>query len=149
MSDGARTVLIVTDDPCFSALISELMLRAGVQTIRFAQTHEALKLTRHFRPALVLIHMARGNTDAGYACYEMIQSDAALAHISLLLYTQPIALAKHAMNTPAARQSTDQLNLSDMLIAQITPLLGVLPTRWQHTDASLNEYAFPRGRDDL
>jgi DNA-binding response OmpR family regulator len=46
MSSEARTVLIVTDDQSFSALVSDLMLRAGIRTIHFAQNQEALHLTR-------------------------------------------------------------------------------------------------------
>src|SRR5215212_677807 len=73
MSDDARTVLIVTDDPGCSGQISELMLRAGVHTIRFAATEEALKRTHACMPDLVLIHMTRSAGDAGHACYELLQ----------------------------------------------------------------------------
>jgi DNA-binding NtrC family response regulator len=65
MSDEARTVLIVTDDPGCSGQISEQLLRAGVHTIRFAPTQEARKLTHAFMPDLVLIHMTRSASDAG------------------------------------------------------------------------------------
>jgi CheY-like chemotaxis protein len=149
MSDEARTVLIVTDDPSFSALISELMLRAGVQTIRFAQTQEALKLTRHLMPDLVLIHIARGSADAGHVCYETLQSDSALAHIPMLLYAPPIALSERAIGAPAMSVSADRHHLADRLVGQISPLLGIASPLRQHADHGSNEYAFPIGRDDL
>jgi len=97
MSDEARTVLIVTDDPGFLGQVSELMLRAGVHTLRFAPTEEALKLTHALMPDLVLIHMAPNGRDAGHTCYELLQSDAALACIPMLLYAPPAVLAERAV----------------------------------------------------
>jgi CheY-like chemotaxis protein len=149
MSDEARTVLIVTDDPGCSGQISELMLRAGVHTIRFAPTQEALKLTHAVMPDLVLIHMARSARDAGHACYALLQSDSALACIPMLLYAAPIVLAERAVGASATSASPDWLNEADMLIGQISPLLGVASAAWQNTNHTLNKYALPLGRDDL
>jgi CheY-like chemotaxis protein len=148
MSDEARTVLIVTDDPGFSGQISELVLRACVHTIRFAPTEEALKLTHAFMPDLVLIHMTRSARDAGHACYALLQSDAALACIPML-YAPPTVLAERAIGAPATSASHDWLNEADMLIGQISPLLGVAPALRQSTNRGVNEYRFPIGRDDL
>src|SRR5215217_2017614 len=149
MSDEARTVLIVTDDSGFSGQISEVMLRAGVHTIRFAPTEEALKLTHAFMPDLVLIHMAHSARDAGQACYALLQSDAALACIPMLLYAPPTVLAERAVGTPATSASSDWLNRADMLIGQLRPLLGVASAAWQNTNHTSNNYALPLGRDDL
>ena len=149
MSDEARTVLIVTDDPGFSGQVSELMLRAGVHTIRFAPTKEALKRTHACMPDLVLIHMTRSAGDAGQACYALLQSDAALACIPMLLYAPPTVLAEHAIGAPAASAAPDWLNEADMLIGQISPLLGVASATWQRTNRESNNYALPLGRDDL
>jgi CheY-like chemotaxis protein len=149
MSDEARTVLIVTDDPGFSGQVSEQMLRAGVQTIRFAPTQEALKLTHAFMPDLVLVHMARSGSNAGQACYELLQSDSALACIPMLLYAPPIVLAERAISAPATSASPDWLNGADMLIGQISPLLGAASAPWQSANRESNEYPFPIGRDDL
>src|SRR5215213_2636853 len=149
MSDEARTVLIVTDDPGFSGQVSEQMLRAGVHTIRFAPTQEALKLTHAFMPDLVLIHMARRGRDAGHACYELLQSDSALACIPMLLYAPPIVQAERAVGAPATSAAPDWLNGADMLIGQISPLLGVASATWQRANRESNEYRFPIGRDDL
>ena len=149
MSDEARTVLIVTDDPGFSGQVSEQMLRAGVHTIRFAPTQEALKLTHAFMPDQVLIHMARSGSNAGQACYELLQSDSALACIPMLLYAPPTVLAERAVGAPATSASPDWLNGADMLIGQISPLLGVASAAWQNTNHTSNNYALPLGRDDL
>jgi CheY-like chemotaxis protein len=149
MSDEARTVLIVTDDPGFSGQVSEQMLRAGVQTIRFAQTQEALKLTHALMPDLVLVHMVRSGSNAGHACYALLQSDVELACIPMLLYTPPIVLAERAVGAPATSPSLDWLNGADMLIGQLSPLLGVASATWQRTNRESNNYALPLGRDDL
>ena len=149
MSNEAQTVLIVTDDPSFCALVSELMLRAGVRTIRFAHPQEALELTRRVMPDLVLIHIARGGTDAGHASYEILASDPALASTPMLLYAPPVMLAERAVGAPATYLAADQLNGATMLIGQISTLLGIAPPRWQRADPGSNDYAFPIGRDDL
>jgi len=149
MSDEARTVLIVTDDPGFSGQVSEQMLRAGVHTIRFAATQEALKLTHAFMPDLVLIHMARSGSNACHACYELLQSDSALACIPMLLYAPPARLAERAVGAPATSVSADWLNGADMLIGQISPLLGLASAAWPDANRESNEYRFPIGRDDL
>jgi CheY-like chemotaxis protein len=149
MSSAARTVLIVTDYPSFSAPVSELMLRAGVQTIRFTQTQEALNLTRHLMPDLVLIHIARDGTDAGYACYEILASDSALASIPMLLYAPPVALRERAVGATATGVSTDRLNGANMLLGKISTLLGIAPLAWQRTGPGSNDYGLPIGRDDL
>src|SRR5689334_18801890 len=85
MSDVARTVLIVTNDLDFSSQVSDLMLRAGVRTIRFAQFANALELAQMLAPDLVLVHSPREHMAAGWACYQMIQSDAALRSIVALI----------------------------------------------------------------
>ena len=149
MSDEARTVLIVTDDPRCSGQISEQLLRAGVHTIRFAPTEEALKLTHAFMPDLVLIHMAHSAGDAGHACYALLQSDSALACIPMLLYAPPTVLAERAVGAPATSAAPDWLNEADRLIGQISPLLGFGPAAWQRTNREPNNYALPLGRDDL
>jgi len=149
MSDEARTVLIVTDDPRCSGQISEQLLRAGVHTIRFAPTKEGQKLTHAFMPDLVLIHMARSAGDAGQACYALLQSDAAVACIPMLLYAPPIVLAERAVGAPATSAALDWLNRADRLIGQISPLLGVVPATWQRINHRSNNYALPLGRDDL
>jgi len=149
MSDEARTVLIVTDDPGFSGQVSEQMLRAGLQTIRFASTQEALKQTHACMPDLVLIHMARTGSHAGYTCYELLQSDSALACIPMLLYTPPIVLAERAVGAPATSASPNWRNPADTLIGQISPLLGVASAPWPSANPEPNEYRFPIGRDDL
>jgi CheY-like chemotaxis protein len=129
MSEEARTVLVITDDRSFSALISEHMLRAGVQTIRFAQTHEALTLTHDLLPNLVLILMTRDGSNLGQECYAMIRSDPALAGIPILLYVAP--LAERAVGASAAPQSIDGTQAPDRLIRQISALLGLAPARVQ------------------
>jgi len=149
MSDEARTVLIVTDDPRFSGQVSEQLLRAGIRTIRFAPTQEALKLTHSFMPDLVLIHMARSGSDAAYACYELLQSDSALACIPMLLYTPPSVLAERAISAPATSAAPNWLNRADILIGQISPLFGVASATWLSATCEPNEYPFPSGRDDL
>jgi CheY-like chemotaxis protein len=149
MSDEARTVLIVTDDPGFSGQVSELMLRAGVHTIRFAPTQEALKLTRHFMPDLVLVHMPRGCLAIGWECYHMIQSDATLTAIPILFYASPGLLAERAVGAPTERHIGDRLAVPDRLIGQISPLLGIASATWQSTNRESNECQFPIGRDDL
>jgi len=149
MSDEARTVLIVTDDPGFSGQVSEQMLRAGVHSIRFAPAQEALKLTHACMPDLVLIHMARSGSDAGHACYTLLQSDAALACIPMLLYVPPIVLAERAVGAPATSASPDGLNGADRLIGQISPVLGAASAMWPSAYREANEYRFPSGRDDL
>jgi CheY-like chemotaxis protein len=149
MSDEARTVLIVTDDPGFSGQVSELMLRAGVHTIRFAPTQEALKLTRHFMPDLVLVHMPRGCLAIGWECYHMIQSDATLTAIPILFYASPGLLAERAVGAPTERHIGDRLAVPDRLIGQISPLLGIASAPWQSTNREANECQLPIGRDDL
>jgi CheY-like chemotaxis protein len=149
MSDDARTVLVVTDDPSFSAMVSEQILRAGVQTIRFAPTQEAPKLTRHFMPDLVLVHMPRGCLAVGWECYHMIQSDATLTAIPILFYTSPGLLAERVVGAPTERHIGARLAVPDRLIGQISPLLGVASVKWQSTNRESNDYRFPIGRDDL
>jgi CheY-like chemotaxis protein len=127
MSSEARTVLIVTDDPSFSALVSDLMLRAGIRTIHFARNQEALKLTRQLMPDLVLIHRRRDGIDLGHACYEILTSDSKIACIPILLYTSPLALGERAVGAPATSTSTDRLNAANVLIGQISTVLGVAP----------------------
>jgi CheY-like chemotaxis protein len=149
MSHEARTVLIVTDDPGCSGQVSELMLRASIHTIRFAPTQEALKLTHTFMPDLVLIHMTRSGSDAGQASYALLQSDAALAWIPILLYARPSVLAERAVGAPTTGASLDWLNGADMLIGQLSPLLGAASAPLQSTNREPNNYALPLGRDDL
>src|SRR4051794_16429822 len=116
MSSEARTVLIVTDDQSFSALVSDLMLRAGIRTIHFAQNQEALHLTRQLMPDLVLIHRRRDGIDIGHACYETLTSDSKIACIPILLYPPPIALGERAVGAPVTSASTDRLNAAHLLI---------------------------------
>ena len=152
MSSEARTVLIVTEDQSFSALVSDLMLRAGIRTIYFAQNQEALNLTRQLMPDLVLIHRRRDGIDGrdvGHACYETLTSDATIACIPILLYTPPIVLRERAVGAPATSASTDRLNAANMLIGQLSTLLGVTPRLWQRADVDSQDYAFPSGRAEL
>jgi CheY-like chemotaxis protein len=149
MSDEARTVLVVTDDPSFSAMISELMLRASVQMIRFARTADALELARHCMPDLVLIHMPRGCLDTGWECYHAIQSEPKLSSIPILLYASPLVLAERAVGGRTESQVVDRPAVSDMLVGQIGPLLGLASSSWQRAGTAPAEFSFPRGRDDM
>jgi hypothetical protein len=81
----------------------------------------------------------------------LLQSDAALACIPLLLYAPPTVtvLAERAVGTPTTGASLDWLNGADMLIGQISPLLGVASATWQNINHRSNKYALPVGRDDL
>jgi len=149
MSDEAHTVLIVTDDPSFSALIAEQLLRVGVRTIRFAKIHEALQRTRHVMPDLILIHMPHSYLDIGWECYYMLQSDAALATVPILLYSSPRVLAERTVGAGTDRHAVDRIAVSDILTGQISPLLGAALSMCQRAETGPNEYTFPSGRDDL
>ena len=149
IGDQARTVLIVTDDSSFSALVSEQMLQADVRTLRFARSQEALNLARTLSPTLVLVHMPRGCLDAGWDCYHMLQSDSALAAIPILFYAPSQVLAERAVGAPADSQPADRLDLSDTLVGQISLLLGIPAPRKQHASVVLSEQPFLSGRDDL
>src|SRR4051812_17943291 len=118
------------------------MLRAGLRTIRYASTQEALKLTHSCMPDLVLIHMARTGSNAGYTCYELLQSDSALACIPMLLYTPPIVLSERAIGAPATSASPNWGNRADTLVGQISPLLGVASAAWPSAIPESNEYRF-------
>ena len=93
MSNEARTVLVVTDDPFFPADISRLVEPAEGQTLRFTHSHEAPKLAHALLPDLVLIHIAQGCLEAGWAGYHQLEADAALAATPLLFYSPPRVLA--------------------------------------------------------
>jgi CheY-like chemotaxis protein len=149
MSSEAQTILVVTDDPCFSGLVSELMLRAGVQTLRFAKTQDALQQTRDLSPDLVLIHMPRERLDVGRASYEMLRSDSTIACIPVLFYTPPAVLGQRAVGVPVGGSSADALAGSDMLMTQIISLSSADLSSWRRTEPAPGEEQFPTGRDDL
>jgi CheY-like chemotaxis protein len=149
MSDEARTVLVVSDDPCFSGQVSEFMLQVGIGTIRFTRTREALERARDLAPDLVLVHIPRGRLDPAWACYELLQSDSRIASIPVLLYAPPRALAQRAVGPPNRRPSVDQPAVSDMLIAQINSLIETGPSISDRAYAEPAEQRFPIGRDDL
>ena len=150
MSDKAPNVLVITDDTSFAAPISEGMLRAGVQIIRFAQPQKALQLTHHFMPDLVLILMTQASSDLGQECYQSLRSDPALAAIPIL-QAAPLALAERAVGNAAAPQLTGEISDLDRLIGQISALLGLAPAkrRYAGIDSNQNENALPAGRADL
>lgn len=149
MSDVARTVLIVTNDLDFSGQVSEHLLRAGVRTIRFARFANALELTQRLAPELVLIHAPREHVAAGWACYQMIQSDTTLRSIVALISVPASALIEHAAAAPAQALAATHRARSNMLTAQISALLTVaLPARLA-AGSQPSEHAFPIGRDDV
>jgi DNA-binding response OmpR family regulator len=139
----------VTDNPSFSGQVSELMLRAGVRTIRFAQIADALELARTITPDLVLVHVPRDNIEASWACYQALQGDARLGSIPVLIYAPPTTLAERAVGSPAQGLAAAQMAESDMLMARIHWLLGVALPAWQRADMRASEHAFPTGRDDM
>lgn len=149
MSDGARMILIVTDDPGFSGQVSELMLRAGVHTLCFAGTHDALRRARKLLPDLVMVHIPRDRMRDGWECYEQLQADPSIAAIPVLIYTPPQVLAERAVGTPYQQPSSDPLAAADLLAARIGPLFGMRPVAWARHETAAYEQPFPIGRDDL
>jgi CheY-like chemotaxis protein len=149
MSDAARMVLVVTDDPNFSGQVSELMLRAGVRTLRFSQTRQALELTRNLAPDLVLVHIPRTRMDTGWTCYEMLQSDSTIASIPMLFYAPPAAPVQSIGGAPSDGRCANPFTASDMLIAQISSLMRTAPSICYPAYAESVEERFPTGRDDL
>jgi CheY-like chemotaxis protein len=149
MSDEARTVLVVTDDPCFSGQLSELMLRSGVPTLCFAQTQQALERAHDLVPDVILIHVPRARMDTAWACFELLQSDSTIASIPVLLYAPPVALAQRVVGAPEGGSSADSLAASDRFIAQLSSLIGTGRSICYPADAEPAEKRFPIGRDDL
>jgi hypothetical protein len=110
--------IAMSDDAGFSGCISELMLRAGIPSIRFAWPQEALEVTRDCMPDVVVFRMPGSHLTSGWSYYEKVLSASALA------------LAEHGVGTPATSPSTDQLPLSDVQIAQISAQLDSGRRRW-------------------
>jgi CheY-like chemotaxis protein len=148
MSDEARTVLIVTDDPGFSGQVSELMLRAGVHTLCFAGTSDALQRARKLAPHLIMVHIPRDRMSAGWECYQLLQSDASIAAIPVLIYTPPQVLAERVVGAPYQPAPDDPLGFADLLAARLGPLIGA-PLAWRRGERAAHEQALPTGRDDL
>jgi DNA-binding NarL/FixJ family response regulator len=144
MSDAARTILIVTDDPIFSGEVAELMLRAGVRKVRFAGSHEALDLTRAIAPDLVLLHMPSGQMELGWGCYTMLRADATTAAIPVLMYAPPCELERAVGEAALA----PPLVSTDWLPAQVSMLVGGSARSRMRADDDVAE-RFPTGRDDL
>jgi hypothetical protein len=149
MSAEARTILVVTDDAYFSGHISERLLRAGIQTIRFARIEDAREMTLQFVPDLVLLHAPRDCVDVAWACYEVLLSSSTLVSIPVLIYTPPVALAERFVGAPDEGRSADRLTVLDILLIQLRPPQGTTAARWLPATAGLSEQAFPSGRDDL
>ena len=148
MSDEARMVLIVTDDPCFSGQVSELMLRAGVHTLCFAGTSDALPRARKLAPDLIVVHIPRDRMSAGWECYQLLQSDASIAAIPVLIYTPPQVLAERVVGAPNRPSLDDPQGFADLLTARLGPLIGT-PLAWPRGDTASYEQTLPTGRDDL
>jgi CheY-like chemotaxis protein len=148
MSDAARTILVVTDDPCFSSQLSEFLLRAGIRTVCFARTPEALERACALLPDQILLHIPREQLDAGWACSALLQAHPKLASIPVLLYTPP-CLTRHAVGSPTGGLFGEHLTASDLLTAQMSSLLGGTRPVQQRVAMAPIQQAFPHGRDDL
>jgi hypothetical protein len=129
--------------------MSELLLRTGVRTVRFAQTNNALEVMRYLTPALVLFHIPQEQLDAGWAYYARLLFDPVVASMPVLLYTSPFALHRRLVGGQYGDLSADGLAESDMLTAQVSSLIGATRPTWQRVHAASSEQPFPTGRDDL
>jgi CheY-like chemotaxis protein len=143
MSNAARTILIVTDDPTFSGEVTEVMLRAGVRKVRFASSHEALDLARVIAPDLVLLHVPSEQIEAGWGCYAMLRADATTSTIPVLMYAPSCELERAVGEAAAA-----PLVPADRLLAQVSMLIGGSARQRIRNDDDFAE-RFPTGRDDL
>jgi CheY-like chemotaxis protein len=146
MDDTLGSVLVVTDEPAFSGQLSELILRAGVQTVAFTRTAQALERTRHAHPALILLHIPNAHLPAGVACYTQLQSDALTAAIPMLMYTPAAVLLERAVGAADQLADTERPAGSDVLIAQL--VRRILLAR-QPIEPATTEQAMPHGREDL
>ena len=146
MYDTIGSVLVVTDEPGCSGQLSELIMRAGVLTLCFARTSQALEQTRHVLPALILLHVPNAHLPAGVACYTHLQSDAIAAAIPKLFYTPAAVLLERAVGAATQNADAERPTESDALVAQL--VRGILLAR-QPAPPEPNEQAMPHGRDDL
>jgi hypothetical protein len=146
MDDAMGSVLVITDEPAFSAQLSELILRAGVQKLCFARMAQASERIRQVLPAPILLHIPNAHLPAGVACYTQLQSDAMTAAIPKLLYAPAAALSERVVGAADQLADTEQISASDLLTAQM--IQGLLLTR-RRTEPASNEQALPHGWDDL
>jgi DNA-binding response OmpR family regulator len=143
MSDAARTILIVTDDQAFSAPISELMLRAGARTLRFASSRDALDMTRAIAPDLVLLHVPSEQLKTEWAAYAGLWADMATSAIPILMYTQQFE-QERAVGAAAPYMPEH----SDQILARMSMLVsGSGRNKHRPDDGYIQQ--FPTGRDDL
>lgn len=142
MSEAARTILIVTDDLIFSSQISELMLRAGARTLRFASSCDALEVARGLTPNFVLLHVPSEQLAAGWECYAALRSDRAIATIPILLYTPP---CEQERAVGAAAGVTAH---AEHILAQISVLTNNPEQEERWLEDGKVQW-LPTGRDDL
>lgn len=150
MSDDARVILVVTDDPSLSALISEPLLRTGAQEIRFAQGHDAVDLARELLPAMVLVHAQPGCLDDAWDCFHMLQSDEVARTIPALLYAPPqeVLLERSVGEPLVSAPGRQRAAPPGPLPARHSARLGASAPS-PRASYSLREQGLPLGRDDL
>jgi signal transduction histidine kinase/CheY-like chemotaxis protein len=83
---SARRVLIVDDDPDVAEVLGAALSGHGFQTAHARTGHEAVALSRHFLPDLVILDLSMPGGD-GYSVVESLRHEGRLATVPLVVYT--------------------------------------------------------------
>jgi PleD family two-component response regulator len=84
---GKSRILIVEDDPDIGNLLSTYFDQAGFETSLAARGHDALRLTQHFMPQLIILDIMLPDID-GYEVCRLLRGSSRTAHIPILFLTQ-------------------------------------------------------------
>jgi signal transduction histidine kinase/DNA-binding response OmpR family regulator len=83
-ADGARTVLVIDDEPAACEMLSRMLAREGFRTVCATTGEEGLRLASVLRPALILLDVLMPRTD-GWAVLSRLKSEPALAEIPVVM----------------------------------------------------------------
>jgi hypothetical protein len=133
MSIEGPSIVVVTDDQPFADCLTELFLRGGVRSIRFAQLQTIADDLGQWRPDLIVLQVPSARWAEAWAEYQALQARLAAAGIPVLLY---------------APAPTDQAGLKAGL--SVSTLMGPV---WPATSAADgragSSHGLPTGHNDL
>ena len=120
MSIEGPTIVVVTDEQPFADCLTELFLRGGVRSVRFAQLQTIADNLGQSRPDLVVLQMPSARWSEAWAEYQALQERLAAAGIPVLLYAPaPVGAAG-----PNASSSAGQTAQSGLPPAHVSRLMG-------------------------
>jgi PleD family two-component response regulator len=84
---GKSRILIVEDDPDIGNLLITYFDQAGFETSLAARGHDALRMTQHVMPQLIVLDINLPDID-GYEVCRLLRGSSRTAHIPILFLTQ-------------------------------------------------------------